>query len=389
MDIIKRLRQAPMLYDGSKGVMLSRMGLGSDECGETWNVTKPDMVRALHCDYVKAGADIIQTNTFSGGRESLLRFHCAAGLYDINYNGVHLARDAAGEGTFVAASIGPTGAIMEPSGEMSFDEALELFHEQIVPLTDAGADILHFETFGDISEVRAAIIAAKEKCGLPIFVTMTFTDTGYTFMGNSPEACAVICEGMGAAAVGANCSMGPDSLIQPVKRMSKVTSLPLIAKANAGMPRMVDGKTVYDLGPEEFASYTAEYIDLGVRLIGGCCGTSPDYVKAIGEKLKGISYPALKETSGRYIASPRKVLDLDSDYEAGKVSFSGDIDDLLDDIDDISGDYDCIRIDLNGGEDIDPAEMAMELGSVQEPLIFENGGDVLLQLLRYSPAEPA
>ncbi|MBQ3404893.1 MAG: homocysteine S-methyltransferase family protein [Oscillospiraceae bacterium] len=385
MDIVKRLRQSPLLYDGSKGVILGRMGLGPEECGETWNVTRPDMVRALHRDYVLAGSDIIQTNTFSGGRTSLLRFHCAAGLYDINYYGVKLARTAAEDRACVAASIGPTGEIMEPVGDMSFDEALELFREQAVPLRDAGADVLHFETFGDITEMRAAIIAAKECCDSPIFATMTFTDKGSTFMGNSPEACAVICEGMGAAAVGANCSMGPDGLIDTVRRMSAVTALPLIAKANAGMPRMENGQTVYDLGPEEFASYTSRYIDMGVRLIGGCCGASPEYIKAIARELKDISYPPMRERSAAYIASPRRVLDINSEYEVGRVSYDGDVDELLDALDEVSGDCDCILIDLNGGEDIDPGELAMELGSVREPLIFENGGETLLQLLRYYP----
>ena len=292
MDSLTRLmREKVLLYDGSKGFMLQKKGLRGDEAAEYWNITKPDIVRQIHEMYRQAGSDVLQTNTFPGNRATLGKHGLGDQVYRINYEGVKLAKEAAGGARYIAASIGPTGRLYEPAGDLTFDGAYDIFREQVKAIADAGADFINAETFMDLSEMRAAIIAAKENSRLPVIAALTFEKSSRTLFGNPAEACAIVCHSLGAAATGANCSSGPEGLLEPIKKMRSVVAAPLIAKANAGIPALVGGAAVYNETPEQFSRYAREFVDQGVRLIGGCCGTTPEYIAALRKELERIVAP--------------------------------------------------------------------------------------------------
>jgi methionine synthase I (cobalamin-dependent) len=282
----------PLLYDGSKGVMLQRLGLTGGEASELWNVTHADKVRDVHAQYADAGADLIQTNTFPGNRVTLGKHGLAERFAELNAAGVRLAREAAGAARWVSASVGPTGELMEPAGDLTFDKAFSLYAEHAEVLARAGADLIHFETFGDLAELRAAIIAARERTGLPVIATATFQGGGRTLSGNSPEACAVVCESVGAAFVGANCSTGPQEMVSVVAAMGRAAGGPLVAKPNAGMPEIVDGQVIYRETADHFAGFAGDFLAVGVRLLGGCCGTTPEFIAQIRRRLDAAAAPA-------------------------------------------------------------------------------------------------
>jgi len=268
------IRKKVLVYDGSKGTMLQREGLKGGECAELWNITHPDKVRKVYESYKKAGSDVIQTNTFQGNRIALEAHGLADKLYELNYEGVKLAKEVMGNDGYVAASIGPTGKLFEPSGDLTFKQAYEIYKEQVKAVIDGGADIINFETFTDIAEIRAAFLAAKDIDDIPVICSMAFESNGRTLMGTDPYNAAVILSSLGADMVGVNCSLGPEHMLDIVKSMSQA-GIPLSVKPNAGLPKVVDGCTVFDATPDDFASLASEYIKYGARLIGGCCGTFP------------------------------------------------------------------------------------------------------------------
>ncbi|AFM39391.1 cobalamin-dependent methionine synthase I [Desulfosporosinus acidiphilus SJ4] len=302
-DFLSSIQQNVLLYDGSKGVMLQRKGLSGHEASEAWNLSHPEIVRNLYVEYRQAGSDIIQTNTFPGNKITLDKHGLGDKTYELVAAGVKLAREAAGEDTMIAASLGPTGTILEPSGDLSFEEAYDVFHETLKAVEAAGADLVNFETFIDLNELRAAVLAAKETTKLPIIASATFESNGRTTFGNSPESCAIACQSLGAAMVGANCSGGPDSLIEPIKKMYTVASVPLCVKPNAGMPELLNGEIIYRQTPEQFSSYTKEFVENGVRLIGGCCGTSPEFIRELKKALTGLEIPEIHLQSTPTLAS--------------------------------------------------------------------------------------
>ncbi|HBV87229.1 MAG TPA: homocysteine methyltransferase [Desulfosporosinus sp.] len=327
--ILNSIQERVLLYDGSKGVMLQRQGLTGDEASESWNLSKPDEVKNLYSLYKQAGSDVIQTNTFPGNRVTLEKHSLGEKTYQVNFEGVKLAKEIAGDNTYVAASVGPTGMVLEPAGDLSFDKAYTIYKEQLRAIEDAGADIVNFETFGDLNELRAGILAAKETTSLPIIASVTFfNDNSRTMSGNSAEVCAIVCESLGVDIMGANCSGGPESLIDPIKKMHSVVSIPLSVKANAGMPQLVNGEAVYKQKPEEFSSYTREFVEHGVRLIGGCCGTTPEFISAVKKELEEIKAPVLDLNMSRspIIASPFNylVLSKDKDYSVKELSLKDD-----------------------------------------------------------------
>jgi methionine synthase I (cobalamin-dependent) len=227
-----------LVFDGSKGVMLQQKGLEGGASAEEWNLTHPEQVREVYQSYIDAGADVIQTNTFCANAPLLKNHGLQEQLYAINYEGAKLALDTvSGTDVQVAASIGPTGLFFQPAGDMTFEMAVNIFKEQLQPLADAGIDVVNFETFTDINEMRAAIIAAKEMGGFQVVASMTYQGAR-TMSGNPPAACAVTCSALGAMFVGANCSGGPESLIGPIQEMDLVTNTSLCVKPNAGLPEM-------------------------------------------------------------------------------------------------------------------------------------------------------
>lgn len=310
-DLIQELQERVFLYDGAKGVMLQERGLQAGEACEAWNINRKEDVKGIHRAYVDAGSDVIQTNTFPGNRISLEKFGLGDKTYDINYEGVKLAREEAGEGCYVAASVGPTGRMMAPMGDLSFEEAYAVFREQLQAIQDAGADCVHFETFTDLAEMRAAILAARENTRLPIIASMTYEGGGRTLTGAPPEAAALVCRSLGADLVGVNCSMGPEGLVPIIEKIHGVVKGPLMVKANAGLPELVDGKPVFKETPEHFASFAPAFIQRGVRLIGGCCGTHPGFIRRLKEAVQEIAVAPLEDKPVPAIASPYGILSLD------------------------------------------------------------------------------
>ena len=274
--------EAFLLFDGAMGTMLQRGSLAAGELPELLCLKQPDAITAIHAAYVDAGSQVVTTNTFGANR---LKLDGIADVADVFAAAVSCAR--ASGARFVAADIGPTGEFLEPMGEMSFDEAYELFAEQVRAAAAAGADLVIIETMTDLLEMKAAVLAAKECCELPVFATMTFGESGRTFMGVAPDDAARTLDDLHADALGINCSVGPDALAPLVEEMLAVTARPVIVQANAGVPSVVDGETAYPIGPADYAAAVASLVEAGVSIIGGCCGTDPDYIRELARLVEG------------------------------------------------------------------------------------------------------
>jgi len=266
-----------IFYDGAIGTMLQKRGLKHGERPDIMNITAPDTVESVHRMYVEAGSNIICTNTFGSNTVALRGTGYSPD--EVIAAAVAIARRACGGAVKVALDIGPTGALIEPMGDLEYGAAYGMFREQAIAGEKAGADFAAIETMSDITELKAAILAVKENTCLPVLATMTFDKSGRTFMGCLPESFAETAEGLGAAAVGLNCSLEPAEMYQTAERIAKATALPLIVKPNAGLPDSVTGE--YSIGPEEFARQMAAFAKIGVRIVGGCCGTTPEYIKEL------------------------------------------------------------------------------------------------------------
>lgn len=262
--------------------MLQKAGLPVGVPPEKMNLSSPETVKSIHSAYAEAGADILTANTFGASRRKL-------GEDPAPYiaAGIKLARQAAGENKFVALDVGPLGALMQPFGELSFEEAYSFFAEIVEAGEKAGADLVLVETMSDLLEAKAALLAAKERTSLPVFVTMTFGEDGRTFLGTDPAAAAVALTSLGADVIGLNCSAGPEELRPLLNVMLQNSHLPVMIRPNAGLPRLEDGETVYDVQPEEFARWGRAFLDDGAAILGGCCGTSPEHIRALRGLLDG------------------------------------------------------------------------------------------------------
>ena len=280
-----------LLSDGAWGTELAKRGLAPGDVPELWNAERPDDVEAVARGYVEAGSDIILTNTFGGSRWKLEKANLADRAAEINRKGTEISKRAAGDGSLVFASIGPTGEFMQPLGLKTEEEFVACFAEQIKACAAGRADGIVIETQTDLVEARAALKAARQVCALPVVVSMTF-DPGpkgfATMMGVKPDQAASDLTAAGADAVGANCGAGIDNMIDVAKLMRSATDKPLWIKSNAGMPELVEGKTVFRESPEEMAGKVARLVDAGATIIGGCCGTTPEHIRQMGEALQAL-----------------------------------------------------------------------------------------------------
>ena len=267
--------KALLLFDGAMGTQLQERGMAAGELPELLCLTDPALVTDVHAAYVRAGADVVTTNTFGASRQKLAG---RAGVDEVFRAAVACARAA--RPRYVAADIGPTGSLLEPLGTLPFERAYDLFAEEALAAEAAGADLVVIETMADLAEAKAALLACREMCDLPVFCTMTFGEDGRTFLGTTPEVAAATLSALGADVVGINCSLGPAEVAPLVERMLPWSRVPVMAQANAGLPAVVDGVTTYGVGVEEYARAVAGMLDAGVTVVGGCCGTTPAYVAA-------------------------------------------------------------------------------------------------------------
>ncbi len=276
-----------LLFDGAMGTMIQAAGLEVGHSPELLCLTDPDAITAIHAQYVQAGSQVISSNTFGASARKL---EGRAGVAEVFHAAIRCARDAGAR--YVAADIGPLGALLEPMGTLSFDDAYDLFAEQMDAALAAGADLILIETMTDLLEVKAAVLAAKERTDLPIVASMTFGEDGRTFLGTDPATAAIALSALGVQAVGMNCSLGPREVAGLVGGLLDHAPCPVIVQANAGLPLMVDGATVFPVGPQEYVEDIRPVLEAGVSLIGGCCGTDPSYIRGLAELLDEMALPA-------------------------------------------------------------------------------------------------
>jgi methionine synthase / methylenetetrahydrofolate reductase(NADPH) len=289
---LARLRRGPLLGDGAMGTQLHARGVSFERSFDELNLTEPRIVEQIHRDYIGAGAELIETNTFGANRIKLARHGLENRVRDINFRAVKLAREAreiAGEPVFVAGSVGPIGQQLEPIGRISIARATSAFEEQIAALLEGGADLLVLETFTNIPELLAAVTAARQTTDLPIVAQMTFAEDGLTLSAEEPSQVVQALERAGVDVIGVNCGVGPQVALQVLETMRQQTRLPLSGQPNAGLPARVEGRFFYFATPEYFATYARQAADLGVSYIGGCCGTTPAHIAAMRAALAPVS----------------------------------------------------------------------------------------------------
>ena len=294
---LEALEDRVLVCDGAMGTMLYAKGIFINKSFDALNVTQPDLVAEVHQEYVRAGADIIETNTFGANRIKLGSFGIADKLHAINAQGAKIARHAAREQTYVAGAIGPLGIRIEPWGKTGVDEARDYFREQAAALADGGVDLFVLETFRDLNEIGAAIDAVRSVSDRPIVAQMTTEEDGNTLDGTPPERFTPELEARGASVVGVNCAVGPAPMLDTIERMAAVTSLKLSAQPNAGKPRDVEGRNIYLCSPEYMASYARRFILHRVRVVGGCCGTTPEHIRQIKTAVRSLAPGVIAQTA--------------------------------------------------------------------------------------------
>ncbi len=278
---LQAIDERVLVCDGAMGTMLYAKGVFINRCFDALNITDPDRVSEVHQDYVRAGADVIETNTFGANRIKLRGFGLADSLRDINLEGARVAKAAARDHAYVAGAIGPLGIRIEPWGKTGKDEAEAYFREQAQALLDGGVDLFILETFRDLNELTAALAAVRSISDLPVVAQMTTEEDGNSLDGTPPEQFAPVLEQQGPDVIGVNCSVGPAPMLETIERIASISHMRLAAQPNAGRPRDIEGRNIYLSSPEYMASYARRFIASGVRLVGGCCGTTPEHIRQI------------------------------------------------------------------------------------------------------------
>lgn len=292
-DFLALLSQKTLVIDGAMGTMLQQYGLKAGEAPEMWNITHPDIVKSIHTSYLEAGADIILTNTFGSNGIKLQKLGFRDKLPELNIQAVKLARKAVDEYSkarqqpiFIAGSIGPSGEVLGPCGLVKDEDVYAGYEEQVKALASSEIDFILLETFYDLNEIGIALKAVKETSDIPVFASMTFDESMKTIYGISPEKAVKTLFQEGADGVGANCGSGPATLYKVIAQMRVLTDAPLLVKPNAGIPYIENNRIIYPATAQEMAEYTEKFIQLRVNIIGGCCGTTPEHIRAIAGKVK-------------------------------------------------------------------------------------------------------
>jgi len=304
MKFLEQIRREVMILDGSMGVFLQAEGLPSGYAPDLWNVEKPDLIASVHRKYVEAGSQIVITNSFGATAPRLAEYGAASRVKEINRAAVENARKGTDGRALVAGGLGPSGKMVAPIGDFSFRDAIGIFKEQASALVEAECDLLIIETMFDLMETKAAVIACNDVRGdIPLIASMTYSANEVTDTGTTPEAAAAVMEGLGVDVAGVNCSTGPEEMLEVIKRLGVCTSLPIMVEPNAGLPVMKDGMTVFPGTADMLADFAVPFVELGANIIGGCCGTKPDYISKISALVKGKPPPSRKERPGVVIAS--------------------------------------------------------------------------------------
>ncbi len=305
----KLISEKLVILDGATGTELVKRGMPSGVSPELWCLENPHAVLDLQRAYIDAGSDIVYSPTFGGTRFKLANFGLAERLGEINRGLAEISKKAAGD-KFVFGDLAPTGLFIEPFGDISFDDAVQVYGEQAKWLLEGGVDGFVIETMMDIQEARAALIAVRELCELPVMVSMTYEADRRTLNGTDPITALVTLQALGADVVGCNCSTGPDDMIEVISMMKEYATVPLLAKPNAGMPKLIDGKTLFDMEAEKFGSFVSRFIEAGVNVLGGCCGTTPEHIAALAAEASG-KCGRVREVGGvSVVTSSRKYTEL-------------------------------------------------------------------------------
>ena len=312
-ELLQLIKQEIVILDGATGTNLMAAGMPVGVCPEQWILEHRQVMLDLQKAYVKAGTKILLAPTFTANRIKLSEYELEDELVKMNRDLVAISKEAAGETAFVAGDLTMTGRQLYPMGELHFEELVEVYKEQIRVLCDAGVDLLIVETMMSLQEARAAVIAAKETTELPVMVSMTYEADGRTLYGTDPKTATVVLQSLGADVIGLNCSTGPEGMIEPVRQMAEAAYIPILAKPNAGLPELIDGNTVYQTEPEEFAEIGAKLVDEGANVIGGCCGTTPEHIAALKNAVEGKPAYRPKEERRRLLASERKTVEITLD----------------------------------------------------------------------------
>lgn len=310
------VNQKILVLDGATGSNLQRAGMPTGVCPEQWILEHPEVLLGLQMDYINAGSNIIYAPTFTCNRIKLEEYGLEDRLCEMNQSLVALSKEAVaktGYRAYVAGNLTMTGRQLYPIGRLTLEELIEVYKEQIRVLAAAGVDLLVVETMMSLAEARAALIAAKETCDLPVIVSMTYNEDGRTLYGTNPETAVVVLQSLGADAIGINCSTGPAEMVPLVEQMKRYANIPILAKPNAGMPELIDGETVYAMTPEEFAEHGRKLVEAGTGIVGGCCGTTPAHITALAQTVRLMEVPEISEIKKRLLASERQMLEIDID----------------------------------------------------------------------------
>jgi len=304
---LERLENDILLCDGAMGTMLYEKGIYINRCFDELNLSMPELVQEIHREYAACGVDILETNTFGANRFKLQTHSHGDKVRDINLQGARIARKVAGKDLFVAGAIGPLGKRVEPLGKIAEAEAREAFKEQAEALLEGGVDLFILETFSDLNEIRYALEVVRELCDLPVVAQMTFGDDGNTLLGEKPSKVVQTLGAWGADVVGANCSIGPQVMLETITEMAKTSSVKLSAQPNAGVPQLIEGRFIYLCSPEYMSTYAKRFIRIGLKILGGCCGTTPAHIKAMGTAVKALK-PRQVSVSVKIPEPPKKAV---------------------------------------------------------------------------------
>ena len=344
----------PLILDAATGTELQKHGMPAGICSEQWTLEHPEVIVEIQKGYIEAGSGAVYTPTFGANRVKLEANHIFNRTTEYNKRLAALAREAAGEKALVGGDLAPTGQFLYPLGNTTFEEFVEIYTEQASALEEAGVDFFVIETMMTVAEARAALLAVRSVSKKPVFVSFTCDENGRTLTGCDVTAVLEIMQGMGADAFGLNCSVGPDKMVTQLKRLGKTARVPLVAKANAGMPQLINGKTVYDCPPEVYTAYVDEMAEAGVMIFGGCCGTDASHIAALKEKLAHVTLkkpdPAYADKLPAATEKEAFYLDPSAGYTT-VLACTPELEDTLEDA--LEDDGDMIAIALQSEDELD------------------------------------